>query len=81
MKKAKVGYSAASIMSSLYGSKGRPETNEYNKRLARQGRTEFKEKSLTVVEEYRPKAPKPPAESPRTASKWAAARARNTSKS
>lgn len=67
MKKAKVGYSAASIMSSLYGSKGRPETNEYNKRLARQGRAEFTPKSLP--------------ESPRTTSKWAAARARNARKS
>lgn len=78
MKKAKVGYSAASIMSSLYGSKGRPETNEYNKRLARQGRAEFTPKSLKVVEEYTPKSLP---ESPRTTSKWAAARARNARKS
>src|SRR5262245_34261671 len=79
----KVAKSARQIMSTLWGPKGRPETNEYAERCARQYLGRYRPSSLMVREVVKPReaasAPqsKQPrrAESQRTTDKWAAARA------
>ena len=61
----------------MWGDKGRPETNEYHDRCAEQllAQSRATGKSLVVVEEIKPAIPKLKGENPRTAQKWAKARA------
>lgn len=65
-------------MQSLWGTRGRPETNAYADACAEQSirREAAKVSSLRVVEVIKPTAPPKPLESRRTTDKWAAARAR-----
>ena len=62
-------------MQSLWGTRGRPETEAYADRCAEQAvrREAAKTASLKVVEVIKPRV----TESPRTTDKWAAARARH----
>ena len=75
----KVAKSARQIMQTLWGTKGRPETEAYLDRCREQQFSRRRITSLVVREVVTPSpvASKPKlAESPRTADKWAAARAR-----
>ena len=74
----KVARSARAITQTLWGTKGRPETNDYADRCAEQERARRGQTSLKVVAVITPQEKSEPrAESPRTTNKWAAARARH----
>lgn len=79
-KRGKVGCGGREIMAALWGSRGRPETNEWAAlcadrqiayRIAKEG------SALRVLATYVPESPESPrlVESPRTSAKWSEARA------
>jgi len=86
-KRGKVGCGGREIMAALWGSRGRPETNEWADMCAERERSRLnaKSESLRVVKTYEPEphtgrlveTSSRLVESPRTSSKWAAARARH----
>ena len=80
-KRGKVGCGGREIMAALWGSRGRPETNEWADMCAERERSRLnaKSESLRVVNTYVPESETSSrlVESPRTSSKWAAARARH----
>ena len=71
-KRGKVGTSGREIQHSLYGTRGRPETNEYVDRCAEQILTRQRkaQESLRIAKQWKPApAPVTPANN-----KWTAAR-------
>ncbi len=54
-KRGKVGVGGREIMAALWGSKGRPETNEYADLCAEQARRQNISRSLKVTEIIKPK--------------------------
>jgi len=81
-KRGKVGCGGREIMSALWGSRGRPETNQWADLCAERAQAHAEAKAgvraLRVVATYVPESPESPrlVESPRTSAKWSEARAR-----
>jgi len=71
-KKGKVGTGGREIMAALWGSRGRPETNQYAE-LCASRQCGDEPRNLEVTEVVTPK----PIEAPRTTEKWAKARKAN----
>lgn len=79
-KRGKVGCGGREIMAALWGSRGRPETNQWADLCAERAFANRKTvESLRVVKTYVPESPESPrlVESPRTSAKWSEARARH----
>lgn len=82
-KRGKVGTGGREIMAALWGSRGRPETNEYADLCAERALAREEAKrgvvALRVVKTYVPESDTSPklVESPRTTKKWSEARARH----
>lgn len=78
-KRGKVGCGGREIMAALWGSRGRPETNQWADLCAERALVAKKLPALRVVKTYVPESPTSPrlVESPRMSSKWSEARARH----
>lgn len=81
MSRGKVGCGGREIMAALWGSRGRPETNQWAALCAERAFANRKTvESLRVVATYVPDETGKLAESPRTSAKWSEARARHRNK-